>query len=120
MKHIVDSRGSIAPLGIGLFLFSTVLLMVVSSATSLFIFQKRLTNLAESASLFVAQTNSSAADYLRLTRKVESQDMLITNRTLEDGVTVEVIVCEQWSPLFQTYLEFAGSKVCAHASARAE
>ena len=118
MKRLTDSTGSIAPLGIGLFLFSMVLLLVISSATSLFVFQKRLTNIAESAALFVAQTNEPANEYLRLAGNAKS--IKISNRTLADGVTVEVIACEIWSPMFQIFRDIAGRQVCAHAAARSE
>lgn len=118
MKRLSDSTGSIAPLGIGLFLFSMVLLLVISSATSLFVFQKRLTNIAESAALFVAQSNEPAAEYLRLAGHAKSIN--ISNKTLADRVTVEVIACDNWSPMFQTFLGVAGRQVCAHAAARSE
>ena len=120
MKRLSDTAGSIAPLGIGLFLFSMVLMLVISSATSLFVFQKRLTNIAESAALYVAKTNEPAAEYLRITGQAKSQKLSITNRTLADGVTVEVIACEVWSPMFQIFLDFADRQVCAHAGARSE
>lgn len=120
MKRLTESTGSIAPLGIGLFLFSMVLMLVISSATSLFVFQKRLTNIAESAALFAAQTNEPAAEYLRLTGHAKSQKINITNKTLSDSVTVEVIACEIWSPMFVLFTDIASRQVCAHAAARAE
>ena len=120
MMEISDSRGSIAPLGIGLFFFSISLVAIVTASSSMFIFQKRLTNLAETAALYVAETNQSVGDFIKLIEYSRSSNLKATSKYLSDGVTVEVTVCDDWSPLIGNYLDLSVTQICSHAAARLE
>ena len=116
IQHIVyDQRGSMAPLGIGLFFFSLVFGITAVSATSMFVFQKRLTTLAESTALFVAAGTGDAASFLATIGGTKLEDTSID----ADQRTVVAKVCATWRAPVVTLRSFAKTQICSHASARA-
>lgn len=113
-------EGSIAPLGIGLSLMLLSLIFTFAAATSMFIFQKRLTNHAESAALFLASTGASVDSYLEIIATPNPEAMLLSSRLLSDEKTIEVIACANWKTPVLGGLEIAQKQICSRASARAE
>lgn len=125
MKILKQEGGSIAPLGIGLIIFSMAMMLSIVSATSLFIFQKRLTNLAESAALHAVQTGETAAEFVRQVGEGNFQNLRISNSTLQDGLTTEVRACALWRSIFENgapamFGDVGAVEICSHAAARAQ
>ena len=117
-KLLSDESGSIAPLGIGLFLFSLVFSLTSVSAVSMFIFQKRLTTLAESTALFVAGGNGEAADFLKLTGQHKFESLQLATNISADQATVIAKACSIWRAPVVTVGDFAKINICAQAAAR--
>jgi hypothetical protein len=119
MRLITEQRGSIAPLGIGFFILSMSMMLIVINSASLFIFQKRLTNIAEADVLFIAGDGGTSADYLIALETGSFESFRIGDKILSDGKTVEVEACARWNPIFAIRGP-AAFDVCSHASARSE
>ena len=117
-KLLGNEAGSIAPLGIGLFLFSLIFSLTTVSAVSMFIFQKRLTTLAESTAIFVAGGNGEAADFLKLTGKPNFESLQLATNTAADQATVMAKACAMWRAPVVTVGDFANTNICAQAAAR--
>jgi hypothetical protein len=117
-KEVSNEAGSIAPLGIGLFLFSLIFCLTTVSAVSIFIFQKRLTTLAESTAIFVAGDNGEAADFLNLTGKPNFDSLQLATNTAADQATVMAKACAIWRAPVVTVGDFAKTNICAQAAAR--
>ena len=113
-----DETGSIAPLGIGLFLFSLIFSLTTVSATSMFIFQKRLTNVAESVALYVASGNGESADFLSSVGALNFDDLRVSTSPAADEVTTVVKACAKWRAPIVTIGEFSGMRICSTGSAR--
>jgi hypothetical protein len=119
MRLLTEQRGSIAPLGIGFFILSMSMMLIVINSASLFIFQKRLTNIAEADALFIAGDGDTSADYLISLETGSFERLRIGDEMLSDGKTVEVEACARWNPIF-AIRGIAAFDVCSHASARSE
>ena len=117
-KLLGNEAGSIAPLGIGLFLFSLIFSFTTVSAVSMFIFQKRLTTLAESTAIFVAGGSGDAADFLKLTGKPNVESLQLVTTTAADQATVMAKACAMWRAPVVTVGDFANTNICAQAAAR--
>lgn len=113
-----DQRGSIAPLGIGLFIFSIAFSFTLISASSMFIFQKRLTTFAESTAIFVASGQGDSVNFLEQVGVPKFEQLRVSDNLAADSVTVVVSVCALWRPPIVTVDEFTKREVCSHASAR--
>lgn len=111
--------GSIAPLGLGLFLFSLIFSYTTLSATSMFIFQKRLTSVAESVALFVASGNGEGADFLNSVGSLNFEDLKVANSLAPDQLTTIVKACANWRAPIVTVGEFSKRQICSTGSARA-
>lgn len=120
MRDLFTERGSIAPLGIGLFFISATLLVAISAAGSLFVFQKRLTNFAESGALFVASTDQSIEQYLEVANFDQFTSLKASDRRLPDGKTVQVTACASWVAPMDILIKFSSREICSYANARAE
>ena len=119
MRRLISNDvGSIAPLGIGLFLFSLIFTLTTVSAVSMFIFQKRLTTLAESTALFVAGGNGEAPDFLNLTGKPTLESLQLATNISADQATVIVKACATWKAPVVTVGDFAKTNICSQAAAR--
>lgn len=117
---MIDDRGSMAPLGIGLGLLSLLTVLVVLAAGSLFVFQKRLTNFSESAVLYVASGAGTAKDFALSVWQLTAENLSVKDELLSDGRTYRVTSCADWlNPLPISILPISFS-VCSHAQARAE
>lgn len=107
-----------APLGIGLFAISLSFVLTSAGAGSLFILQKRLTNYAEMAALFVISKDRPASEFQS---KVGDQNLSALNlkeEFLEDGITVKVTACADWLNPVSSYLGLTSERICSHGSAR--
>lgn len=111
--------GSMAPLGIGLFLLLLSLLLTFIAASSMFIFQKRLTNIAESAALFLAENDSSIETYLEQMDISGFDSLKLRSNVLSDKKTVHVKACGVWASPSIGVLNLSQKEICSHASARA-
>jgi hypothetical protein len=119
LSRVSLDSGSIAPLGIGLFLFVVAMMFTVISASSMFIFQKRLTTIAEAAAVFISSGSESSSVFFETFQRRSFINLKIQDELLQDGSTTEVVVCALWvSPLL--ILNTLGSKeICSYAAARA-
>lgn len=115
---VTDERGSIAPLGLGLFLFSLIFSFTTVSATSIFIFQKRLSNVAESAALFVASEKGESADFLKSVGSLDLDGLWVTNWLEVDLLTTTVKACANWRAPIVTVGDFSRLQICSTGSAR--
>lgn len=113
-----DSRGSIAPLGIGLALLSLATVLVFVSANSLFVLQRRLTTLAEATALSVATTSGSASDFLTEAGVSGFHNLKIASESSQDGITAEVKLCSTWQPPFRVLNLIGGQVICGFGAAR--
>ncbi len=118
MTGIRGERGSIAPLGIGLLAFTAIMMLTSISAASLFIFQKRLTTLAEADALFVAGTGENSGAFLKLIDSDQFSNLQLSDEILADAQTVKVVACASWQPFFRFAEQIGPQVICSHASAR--
>ena len=114
-----NESGSMAPLGIGLFALSLSFVLAISAASSLFVFQKRLTNYAEMAAIYVLSQDAAVSDFQL---RVGNQDLLelaLSQQILDDGVTVKITACAKWISPVTTYVSIPATRICSNASSRA-
>lgn len=114
-----SDSGSMAPLGIGLFALSLAFVLTISAASSLFVFQKRLTNYAEMAAIYVGSQNAAVSDFQIRVGNQNFSDLSLVQQTLDDGMTVRVTACAKWTSPVPTYVPVTGRLICSNASARA-
>lgn len=119
MTKLTNEQGSLAPLTIGLALVAVASLLAVSMASTMFIFQKRLTNLAESAAL-AAAAGEPARDFISQLPNLQFGGLQVEQTTGVDGVTIEVRVCALWQAPLQVLKIFKTTQICSHAAARQE
>ena len=109
-----------APLGIGLFTISLAMILVLAAATSLFIFQKRLTNYSEELVLFAISTGESEQSFLTKVGSQQFRSLRAEVKQLEDGLTHEARACAKWTIPFRVTNLSWQFDVCSHARARSE
>ena len=120
-------QGSLAPLGIGLAMVSLATVLAILAAGSLYLTERRLTSVAESAALSVlveADGNLSqdlsvlASSYLKkLPLRGPDQVSLVEASSL-DMKTVRIRLCSLWRPIFENYMFSEIGKVCSEGLAR--
>jgi hypothetical protein len=120
-------QGSLAPLGIGLAMVSLATVLAILAAGSLYLTERRLTSVAESAALSVlveADGNLSqdlsvlASSYLKkLPLRGPDQVSLVEASSL-DMKTVRIRLCSLWRPIFENYRFSEIGKVCSEGLAR--
>lgn len=120
-------QGSLAPLGIGLAMVSLATVLAILAAGSLYLTERRLTSVAESAALSVlveADGNLSqdlsvlASSYLKkLPLRGPDQVSLVEASSL-DMKTVRIRLCSLWRPIFENYMFSEMGKVCSEGLAR--
>lgn len=115
-----EERGSMAPFGIGLAVISLTLILIIGAASSMFIFQKRLTNYGENAVLFVTQFGEPVEVFVSRVGSQKFSSLSISSKELPDGNTVEVTVCARWAPPVPLVAALTEQRICSHATARAE
>ena len=113
-----NDDGSMAPLGIGLFALSLAFVLAISAASSLFVFQKRLTNLAEMAAIYVVSHDASVSDFQRRVGDRNFTDLDMLEQNLGDGVTVRVTACAKWISPVPIYIALPPNRICSNASSR--
>ena len=118
-KDFRSERGSMAPMFIGLLMFSTATLLVIVTATSLLIFQKRLTSLAEGAALWSAQVERPPADFFDQLPANAGFGLEFSELDVSDGKTATVKVCGRWQSPIPISITTTNLMVCSKASARA-
>lgn len=118
LRTIGNESGSIAPLGIGLILFTTSLMLTIIGATSMFIFQKRLTNLAEEAVIIAASGVESAEYFATKFYSKEFQELQVRRELLLDNVTTQVTVCGKWRAPIQILGMMESRQICSRALSR--
>ena len=118
LSRTKNDSGSTAPLGIGIFLFLIALMFTIVSASSMFIFQKRLTTVAEAAAVYISSGGQSSVFNKFVTQQVFT-NLRLTDELLMDGLTTEVVACSLWLPPLPTLEPLGSKEVCSHASARA-
>jgi hypothetical protein len=121
MAHVKlkPDSGSSAPLGIGLALISLATILVLASASSVFVLQRRLTSLSEFAALSQARYNLPAAEFLSQTGGNGLKSLRVADENLVDGVTVEVRICSAWQPTLLKFVVLPKFEVCGRGAARA-
>jgi len=107
-----------APLGIGLFALSLAFVLAISAASSLFVFQKRLTNFAEMAAIYVVSKDVEVSDFRRRVGDQNFTDLGVLQQILGDGVTVKVTACAKWISPTPVYIAIPATRICSDASAR--
>jgi hypothetical protein len=111
--------GSVAPLGIGLALVSLATILVFTSASSMFLLQRRLTSLAEFAALSRAMYGLPVETFLIESRANGLRHLRIATESVTDGHTSEVTLCSTWqSPVPLLFLP-AETEICGQGAARA-
>ena len=111
--------GSSAPLGIGLALISLATILLLASASSLFLLQRRLTSLAEYAALSKVRYNVPVDVFLRETGGNGIKQLRVAAEKVADGLTVEVTICSMWQPSLPKFVELPKFEVCGSGAARA-
>jgi hypothetical protein len=118
-KHGPGEGGSVAPLAIGLSLLSLATILMMASATSVFLLQRRLTTLAEFAALSGATSGISARVFLNEADPKGFAGLTIAKDEISDGKTNEVILCANWSPPLPSIVKLGSRIVCSQGAARA-
>jgi hypothetical protein len=118
-RPLRSESGSIAPLGIGLALISLSAILVFTSASSMFVLQRRLTTLAEFAALSEVRYGLSADDFLSRTDTRGMQGLRATKDAVTDGLTQEVTVCSIWKTPVPVIVALPAIEVCGYGAARA-
>lgn len=111
--------GSSAPLGIGLALISLATILLLASASSLFLLQRRLTSLAEYAALSNVRYNVPVDVFLRETGGNGIKQLRVAAEKVVDGLTVKVTICSMWQPSLPKFVELPKFEVCGSGAARA-
>lgn len=111
-------RGSIAPLAIGLALLSLATILVASSASSLFLLERRLTSLAEFAALSAAESGMTAAQFVEEVSPKGFTSLSVAGDEVVDGKTSQVILCAKWTAPLPSFIQLGSRNVCGHGAAR--
>ena len=120
-------QGSLAPLGIGLAMVSLAAVLAILASGSLYLTERRLTGVAESAALSVlleADGNLSqdlflmANSYLGKLPLRGLHQVTLIEALSPDLKTVRVRLCSVWRPIFENYMFSEIGKVCSEGLAR--
>jgi hypothetical protein len=111
-------RGSVAPLAIGLALLSLAMILATVAASSLFLHQKRLLTLSESAALYAASTSEPVEAFLSQVNHAKLEQVSIAKEQIVDGLTIEVRLCSIWKSPFAVVGLPLTQLVCAEARSR--
>lgn len=126
-RHFIrhPEAGSLAPLGIGLALLSLATILVILTAGSLYLSERRLTSAAESTALATLALSdrgtallASAQDFLAKHPLDGLSQVRIDSVSKLDGKTVRVRLCSRVLPLIPNYMFSEVGIVCAEGLAR--
>lgn len=115
-----NESGSMAPLGIGLFALSLTFVLAISAASSLFVFQKRLTNYAEMAAIYVLSQDAAVSDFQLRAGDQNLSELDLSQQLLDDAVTVKITACAKWIAPVATFVSIPARRICSNASSRAD
>ena len=113
-----NDSGSMAPLGIGLFALSLAFVLAISAASSLFVFQKRLTNYAEMAAIYVVSKDATVSEFQIRAGSENFVDLELVQQILDDGITVRISACARWITPVASYVSLPARQICSNASSR--
>lgn len=113
-----NDSGSMAPLGIGLFALSLAFVLAISAASSLFVFQKRLTNYAEMAAIYVVSKDATVSEFQIMAGSENFVDLELVQQILDDGLTVRISACARWITPVASYVSLPARQICSNASSR--
>jgi hypothetical protein len=122
-----NESGSLAPLGIGLAMLSLTLVLAILAAGSLYLTERRLTTVAESAAIAVlidAKGNLAQPLAPMASRWLAKQPLRglfqveLVEVTSKDQRSVRVRLCSSSRPLFENYIFSEIGRVCSEALAR--
>lgn len=116
---VAEERGSISPLLISLLTISMAVLLVIVTATSVLIFQKRLTSMAEAAALWEEQTALPAEDFLVQISPENLGTVSIKSDSKPDSLTRVIELCAKWVTPISLPMLPTNAIVCSRGSARA-
>ena len=120
-------QGSLAPLGIGLAMVSLGTVLAIVASGSLYLTERRLTGVAESAALSVlleADGNLSQDLSVLANRYLEKlplrglHQVTLIEASSSELKTVRVRLCSLWRPIFENYMFSEIGKVCSEGLAR--
>jgi hypothetical protein len=120
-------QGSLAPLGIGLAMVSLATVLAILAAGSLYLTERRLTGVAESAALSVLveadgdlsqDLSVLAGSYLRKLPLRGLHQVSLVEASSLDMKTVRIRLCSLWRPIFENYMFSEIGKVCSEGLAR--
>ena len=122
-----NEQGSLAPLGIGIAMLSLATVLAVLASASLYVTDRRLTNVAESTAITVlidAKGNLSQSLSPLARRWLEQQPLRgldqveLIEVSSVDQRTVRVKLCSSSKELFVNYIFSEIGRVCSEALAR--
>ena len=120
-------QGSLAPLGIGLAMVSLAAVLAILASGSLYLTERRLTGVAESAALSVlleADGNLSQDLFLMANGHLGKlplrglHQVTLIEASSPDRKTVRVRLCSVWRPIFENYMFSEIGRVCSEGLAR--
>ena len=118
LSSLAREKGTIALLGIGLAFISISTVLVLVTATSMSVLQRRLTTISEMAALSGAKYDSSAQDFIVSAGIKELQGLRVAQDLVQDGQTREVRVCALWKAPFPLPIRLPNIEICGMGSAR--
>ena len=122
-----SEQGSLAPLGIGLAMVSLATVLAIVGSGSLYITERRLTGVAESAALSVLMESggnlnqnlvSMASRYLSEIPLEGLYQVTLVEASSADLRTVRIRLCSVWQPIFENYIFSEIGRVCSEGLAR--
>ena len=113
-----SERGSIAPLAIGLLALSVATILTVVVASSLYVFHRRLTSVAEFAALAEVARGVDVREFLANGNNAADDNLVIRRDESLDGVTQEVELCGVWHPPVPVFASLTQVEICATGLAR--
>lgn len=127
LRTNLDESGSIAPLGIGLATLAIAALLTTTAASSAYLFERRLQSVSDAATIAVAAevlATPNTYSATELTHRISARlhqlgsGASVARAFIQDGLTLEVQICELWrSPVPNPFGSPEG-RVCAESKAR--
>ena len=127
-------NGSAAPLAIGLALIAVAVVLSTSLASSMFLFQRRLSALADSTAISVRQDigqPTESASNRALQKLVEKRifafqtvvsselpDLAVQSADMNDGLTLQINLCAKWQAPFEVSFLPSQVLICSESAAR--
>ena len=127
-------NGSAAPLAMGLALIAVAVVLATSLASSMFLFQRRLSALADSTAISVRQNigqPTESASNRALQKLVEKRifafqtvvsselpDLAVQSADMNDGLTLQINLCAKWQAPFEVSFLPSQALICSESAAR--